>query len=328
MSIDEYEVVNLLSSDTININSLLMSIQNDIQIIENYHFKKGSNHGLNAVATGMLQDIGLDYLKRSYGFKKKYTNSILQTQKTNAKNQNELNIHLQLDSNIVKLKNLINITSYQKNGRILKNSISKLNQIYDAKRSQKKISRMKKIISELKKLDLFYTSNRTILREENKKQSQRRILSNRRLSISEFKKLIVGPENRNIDFKQILYNKKSKWSGSEKSEFGKDVTSFANTKGGLIILGVADKTNNLIGINSSLLNEETMYEIISKYTEQPVNDIDIYVINHLDLDFAIINIPESSNKPHEFRDIHGVWQTYIRMGSINRRARASEIKIM
>ncbi len=136
------------------------------------------------------------------------------------------------------------------------------------------------------------------------------------LSDEEFEKLIQQPEGPMLDYKRALYND-AKFTMEGKYELAKDVSAFANTDGGKIILGIKDKTLKKVGVNLENVQIETMYNILATHINPPVVGINIYTKIFESLWFLIIDIPESDSSPHEISDLSKNKKVYVRNGSTN-----------
>lgn len=132
--------------------------------------------------------------------------------------------------------------------------------------------------------------------------------------------LIKREEGTKLDFKQKL----DLDVDSTRKELAKDICAIANSKGGrgYIIIGIEDKTKNIIGIdNSNAFTEEQIQQIVSSRCEPPI-PISVDVLEMEDKKIAIITIYDSDHKPHQFRE-NGSF--YIRRGSTTDTMRKQEL---
>jgi predicted HTH transcriptional regulator len=91
---------------------------------------------------------------------------------------------------------------------------------------------------------------------------------------------------------------KLRFSSYEK--LAKEITAFANTKGGYLIFGV-DDDKNIIGVESEKEITEIILEAAQKYCEPPI-DVNITSIDFHNKEIVIADIKESANKPHRIQD--------------------------
>lgn len=83
---------------------------------------------------------------------------------------------------------------------------------------------------------------------------------------------------------------------SDFDKIAKEIIAFANTRGGVILIGV-DDDGSIVGVDS----EKHEIELVSTTAEfycDPVVDIDIDIVELKGHDVIVINVPESSMKPH------------------------------
>jgi len=115
-------------------------------------------------------------------------------------------------------------------------------------------------------------------------------------------------------------------SDGEKTEFAKDVSAFANTKGGNIVYGKDDpkRGGQIVGIDPDSFESEKMHQIVSKRCYPPV-DFEAELISVESRWFALLSISESPLKPHEIVGTRDVW---IRRGDITDKATTKEIMRM
>ena len=123
--------------------------------------------------------------------------------------------------------------------------------------------------------------------------------------------LISTGENERIEFKESL-----NITTSGKGNIANEMASFANTKGGYIILGVND-TGEIVGIEDIKGLEERVMNIASDKLYPPIQLI-FFNIKVEDKNVAVIEIPQGINKPYE--------PAYIRRGSTKRKATREELR--
>lgn len=103
----------------------------------------------------------------------------------------------------------------------------------------------------------------------------------------------------------------------------KTVIAFANTAGGIIVIGIEDKTKKIIGIENILQEEERLASIIADSIEpQLLPDIDI--INWNKKELILINVHYLVG-PFYLKKEGLTKGTYIRLGSTNRLADTENI---
>jgi predicted HTH transcriptional regulator len=103
--------------------------------------------------------------------------------------------------------------------------------------------------------------------------------------------LIEGGENLRCEFKR-------KFSSSEK--IAREMIAFANTRGGVILLGV-DDNKKIVGVDSEKSEAELIKDAGLNYCEPALN----FNIEYVDLngkEVVIVEIPESDKKPHRIQD--------------------------
>jgi predicted HTH transcriptional regulator len=139
------------------------------------------------------------------------------------------------------------------------------------------------------------------------------------MNVKKLKLLMRRQESSKLDFKlkiDIMLE-------SGKKELAKDVCAIANSRGGRghIIIGIEDKTKNIVGIKKDEYNEETIQQIISSRCEPPI-PIDYEVIELDGALIGIITIYDGGQRPYQIRDT-GTF--YIRRGSTTDVMRKQEI---
>jgi len=96
----------------------------------------------------------------------------------------------------------------------------------------------------------------------------------------------------------------------------KTVVAFANTSGGIIIVGIKDKTKEIIGVSNSLQEEERIANAISdSISPVIVPDIEIHAYRNREL--IIIRVPHAAG-PFYLKSEGSQRGVYIRFGSSNR----------
>lgn len=139
-------------------------------------------------------------------------------------------------------------------------------------------------------------------------------------------------ESNTLDFKEATYADK------DKREWLKDVTAFANTRGGRIIIGVAEDANGQAvsanGIEVESLDKE-IHKLQSWLREHTDPDVSGAVRIRSETDsegrkFLVVDIEESESGPHriEVKSEKHTRQVYLRKGRDNVPASMFEIKSM
>ena len=132
--------------------------------------------------------------------------------------------------------------------------------------------------------------------------------------------LIKRNEGEKLDFKERI----DYLTEGTKKELVKDICAIANSRGGrgYIIIGVRDKTKEIIGVgNISYISEERIQQIVTSRCEPPIPiTLDEVMID--DKKILVITIYNGHQKPYQVRD-NGAF--YIRRGSTNDIMRKQEL---
>jgi len=126
--------------------------------------------------------------------------------------------------------------------------------------------------------------------------------------------LLIAHEGKTLEFKE-----------GTKSTLNiiKSVIAFANTAGGTIVIGIQDKTKEVLGVAHVLQEEERMANIISDSIE-PLLIPDIEIVNYKNKELIVINVPYLVG-PYYLKNTGLEKGIYIRLGSTNRLADAETI---
>ncbi len=123
--------------------------------------------------------------------------------------------------------------------------------------------------------------------------------------------IIRGGENENVEFK-LLYNSTAPHKVLE------SVVSFANTDGGIIIIGV-DDNGNIKGVERN--NTKSIRSQITHYCDPPPRvEIGMQEVERIGKKIVYIRIPKGDNPPYTLLG-HGI---YVRHGSSDTHPRRSE----
>lgn len=113
--------------------------------------------------------------------------------------------------------------------------------------------------------------------------------------------LIQKGENDQLDFKQEI---------TSASKIAKTIVSFANHKGGRLLIGVRDN-KSIAGIRTE--DEKYMLTLASDFYCKPEIKL---VINEWELEGKVILeaiVPEGKDKPYYAKDEDGKWWVYVRV---------------
>ena len=123
-------------------------------------------------------------------------------------------------------------------------------------------------------------------------------------------KLLTMPEGKTLEFKQNL---------SSPENFLKTLVAFANTAGGILLIGVEDKTNNVIGVENPLDQEERLCNMIAdSISPRLVPDVELIAWQNKTL-LAAEAFP-SGLRPHWLNSEGPAEGVYVRLGFTNRKA--------
>ena len=130
--------------------------------------------------------------------------------------------------------------------------------------------------------------------------------------------ILRRPEGKTLEFKLDL---------SSPQGFLRTAAAFANTAGGAIVIGVADRTRDVRGVGSPLDQEERAANLISD-SIQPRLLPDIEVSRYRDRHVLVVRVYPSASRPHFIKRAGLRSGTFVRVGSTNRQADAQLIAEM
>lgn len=123
--------------------------------------------------------------------------------------------------------------------------------------------------------------------------------------------LIKQPENRHLEFKEEV---------PKKSGLMKTIIAFANGSGGTILIGINDKTREIIGVNEDIIQlEERLSNMIFDSIAPAIFPFFSYIHKN-DSNILSIKIPPGAHKPYYMKSKGIEDGTFIRVGSTNRKA--------
>ncbi len=117
------------------------------------------------------------------------------------------------------------------------------------------------------------------------------------------KELIRSGEGPQIEFKKTL---------SQLEKVAKTLVSFANSKGGIILVGVQDD-KFVIGVNDVEEEIFILNQAINFYCNPPVK-VDYREEEVFGKNVLVVEVPESETKPHRSQSPSGEWLLYVRSG--------------
>lgn len=116
---------------------------------------------------------------------------------------------------------------------------------------------------------------------------------NKSISARKLNEIIELGETDTVEFKRRF---------SDFEKIAKEIIAFANTRGGLLLIGV-DDDGTIVGVDS----EKHEIELISTTAEfycDPAIDVDIEVVEIKGEDVVVVSVAESTVKPH-YLVVHG-----------------------
>ena len=127
---------------------------------------------------------------------------------------------------------------------------------------------------------------------------------------NDLKHIIAQGENSGIEFKSVDVRAES---------IAKEIVAFANSNGGIIIIGVEDD-KTISGIKKDKYLEEWIMNIARNNINPSIN-LECQEIHYADKIVSIVTVPKGKDKPYQTNE----GKFYIRIGSSNRLASVNEL---
>lgn len=137
------------------------------------------------------------------------------------------------------------------------------------------------------------------------------------MNIHDVKRLIEEGEGFELEFKRKV---------SSPQKIAKTLSSFANTKGGIVLFGV-DDDGSVVGVESEK-SELDLIEESAKFLCDPPVPFDIKIVPFNRRDVIVVFIEESDNKPHFATDDDGEQKVFIRVNDNTVIASKEVIKVL
>jgi len=128
--------------------------------------------------------------------------------------------------------------------------------------------------------------------------------------------LLTTPEGKTFECKRDL---------SSPQNLLKTLVAFANSAGGLVLIGVADATRDVIGLPEPLQAEEQLCNLIADgIAPRLVPNVEL--VAHGDLNLLLVEVFPSSQRPHHLIKQGPDQGVFVRLGSTNRQADSALIE--
>jgi predicted HTH transcriptional regulator len=122
--------------------------------------------------------------------------------------------------------------------------------------------------------------------------------------------LLRRPEGKTLELKREL---------SSPDAFLRSVVAFANTAGGIVLIGVEDGTGHVVGVGQPLRLEERVANLINDSISPRILP-DIELLSYRDANVLAVQVYPSAARPHHVIRAGPANGTYVRVGSTNRLA--------
>lgn len=123
----------------------------------------------------------------------------------------------------------------------------------------------------------------------------------------ELKELILSGESSTVEFKRKINSPK---------KLAKELSAFANTRGGHLLIGV-DDDGTVVGVPSEKDDDDAIERACAFYLNPPIIP-ETDIVNLYYKDVVVISVSESPEKPHMLlddpEDPKSAGKTYIRVG--------------
>ena len=125
--------------------------------------------------------------------------------------------------------------------------------------------------------------------------------------------LLQRPEGKTLEFKRDL---------SSPEKVLNTLIAFANTAGGLLVIGVENGTKRVHGLLDPLKEEERLASLISdRIAPRLIPTVDVIAWRSAQL--IVVEVFPSSNRPHYLKNLGPEEGVFVRIGSTNRKADAA-----
>jgi ATP-dependent DNA helicase RecG len=122
--------------------------------------------------------------------------------------------------------------------------------------------------------------------------------------------ILRSPESKTVEFKRDL---------TSPDGVLRSIVAFANSAGGVLVVGVEDKTRRVVGSSSPLADEEKLASLIADRIE-PRLVPDIAIVPWRRTQLLVVSVQLSPLRPHRARLGNRSPTAYVRLGSTNREA--------
>ena len=122
--------------------------------------------------------------------------------------------------------------------------------------------------------------------------------------------ILRSPESKTVEFKRDL---------TSPDGVVRSIVAFANSAGGVLVVGVEDKTRRVVGSSSPLADEEKLASLIADRIE-PRLVPDIAIVPWRRTQLLVVSVQLSPLRPHRARLGSRSPTAYVRLGSTNREA--------
>jgi len=122
--------------------------------------------------------------------------------------------------------------------------------------------------------------------------------------------LLRRPEGKTLEFKQDLSSPKN---------ILKTVTAFANTAGGIVLIGIEDDSKAVLGVENPLDEEERLCSLITDSIE-PRLAPNVELVNWKGRSLLLVEVYPSALRPHWLKSQGITNGVLVRVGSTNRQA--------
>ncbi len=130
---------------------------------------------------------------------------------------------------------------------------------------------------------------------------------------------LISGESKNIEYKVVLPDKSEKYM--------KTIVAFANTQGGKLIVGVDDKTREIVGVENEILfqlMDGIANAISDSCAPQIIPDIEPQTIKGKTV--IIVSVEAGKNRPYYLKSKGKETGTYIRVAGTSRQAFPEKIR--